>query len=84
MSSMLDDHFDTGVDDATSLATITREDDGLYRDTAGRVWIPPEACDLQMRVCIIAHTGLGGHRGYRSTLTTFRKFCTWDTIDIGR
>jgi hypothetical protein len=34
---------------------------GLHHDAEGRVWIPDEASDLQLRICIVAHTGIGGH-----------------------
>jgi hypothetical protein len=44
-----------------------KETNGLYKTTAGRVWIPVDACDLQLRIIVVAHTRIGGHRGYRTT-----------------
>ena len=37
--------------------------DGLYRMGSGQVWIPAAAHALHLRICIVAHTGPGGHRG---------------------
>jgi RNase H-like domain found in reverse transcriptase len=38
-------------------------DDNLYRTSGGQVWITSAAHDLRLRICIVAHTGQGGHRG---------------------
>lgn len=31
------------------------------------VWVPPDAADLKLRLLIVAHTGMAGHRGEAST-----------------
>jgi Integrase core domain/Integrase zinc binding domain len=75
------------VQDA-ALATISAEDDsniyslsdGLYRSPSGQVWIPAAAQDLQLRVCIVAHTGPGGHRGIDTTTSSIDQFFTWSTL----
>jgi Integrase zinc binding domain len=75
------------VQDA-ALATISAEDDsniyslsdGLYRSPSGQVWIPAAAQDLQLRVCIVAHTGPGGHRGIDTTTSSIGQFFTWHTL----
>jgi hypothetical protein len=36
--------------------------DGVYKTVDGRVWIPNDATDVQLRICIVAHAGLGGYR----------------------
>jgi hypothetical protein len=36
--------------------------DGVYKTVDGRVWIPNDATDVQLRTCIVAHAGLGGYR----------------------
>jgi hypothetical protein len=59
-----DDTFD-GIN-ATKRSNISQGDGGLYMTTAGRVWIPEDACYLQLRICIVAHTGIGYHGGYRT------------------
>jgi hypothetical protein len=72
MSSDLDDS--TGSESSELLQGLTCSDDDLDKDANSRAWIPSDACDLQMRICIVAHTGIGGHKGYRSTLGTIRQF----------
>lgn len=31
------------------------------------IWIPDDSADVALRLCIIAHTGPGGHRGQQAT-----------------
>lgn len=38
----------------------------LWKDTAGAIWIPDGAADLQLRLCLIAHTSAAGHRGHEA------------------
>jgi hypothetical protein len=54
--------------------------DGLLRTTDGQVWIPSHADDLHLRICIVAHTGLGGHRGTQTTLETISSKFYWETL----
>jgi hypothetical protein len=61
--------------------TSTASAAGLHTDAEGRVWIPDEASDLQLRICIVSHTGIGGHRGFRTTLRTIRQFFFWATMN---
>ncbi|OWZ13492.1 hypothetical protein PHMEG_00013169 [Phytophthora megakarya] len=42
--------------------------DSLWRDGAQRIWIPGDSAELQMRVCIVGHFGIAGHRGVASVL----------------
>ena len=44
------------------------------------IWIPDESDELQLRLCIIAHTGPSGHRGCSSTLSTLSSAYHWSTI----
>jgi len=46
----------------------------------GRTWIPDEADDLQLRLLVVAHCGVGGHRGAESTESTLREEFTWSTL----
>jgi RNase H-like domain found in reverse transcriptase/Integrase zinc binding domain len=55
-------------------------DDSLYRTTGGQVWIPAAAHDLQLRICIVAHTGPGGHRGIRTTTDSIKALFFWPTL----
>lgn len=54
--------------------------EGLYKNPSGAVWIPDSAADLQLRLCIIAHTGPSGHRGSKTTESTLRKKFFWATM----
>ena len=45
---------------------LVRGDQGLWMD-GDRVWIPPDAHELLMRLMIIAHNGHMGHRGHATT-----------------
>jgi Integrase zinc binding domain len=73
-------------DAALSLAEISPTewpklvDDDLYRTPGGQVWIPPEAQDLQLRICVLAHTGHGGHRGLTSTTESIKAVFLWETL----
>jgi hypothetical protein len=46
-----------------------RESDSIIASSSGAAWIPTDSVELQLRLCILAHTGAGGHRGVASTFT---------------
>lgn len=54
--------------------------DGLYRTTDHKIWIPEQADDLQLRLCVIAHTSAGGHRGKLATKTAISEKFSWSTL----
>lgn len=53
---------------------------GLFVDDAGRVFVP-DMFHLRLRLCIVAHQGLGGHRGSETTLHWLTARFTWPGID---
>lgn len=55
--------------------------DGLYSTPAGAVWIPEASTDLQLRLCIIAHTGPSGHRAASTTADMLRTQFYWRTLE---
>lgn len=55
-------------------------DEGLLKNKNGLIWIPDNHYDLQLRICIIGHTGPAGHRGYKNTLSNIREMFTWNTL----
>jgi Integrase zinc binding domain len=61
-------------------AQATLSADGLYRLRDGRIWIPSSADDLQLRICMVGHTGLAGHRGRQATTETIASTFYWITI----
>jgi Integrase zinc binding domain/Integrase core domain len=54
--------------------------DGLYRTSEGIIWIPAEFTDLQLRICVVGHTGLSGHRGTKTTVYNIRSMFYWPTL----
>ena len=55
--------------------------DGMWRDTSGAVRIPPDATQLQLRLCITEHCGGGGHRGAATTLSIIKDYFIWDKLE---
>ena len=58
---------------------LTLQDD-LWIDSQSRIWVPDDASDLQLRLCIIAHTGLAGHRGRDATERALMSKFIWSTL----
>ena len=54
--------------------------EGLWQNPNGAIWIPDSDPDLQLRLCVIAHTGPSGHRGQSATETALRKRFFWSTM----
>jgi hypothetical protein len=56
-------------------ANCVESNDGLVQ-VDGRKWIPSTATELIQRLMIVAHNGLQGHAGVKSTIMTLnREFC---------
>ena len=51
----------------------------VWHNKEGAIWAPDTASDLQLRLCIIAHTGSSGHRGASSTASVLRANYFWST-----
>ncbi|KAH9109965.1 hypothetical protein AeMF1_015085 [Aphanomyces euteiches] len=47
---------------------------------AGRVWIPDDSLDLQVRICVVAHAGVAGHRRLEATTAAVSEFCEWTSL----
>lgn len=58
---------------------LTQHED-LWTFPDGRIWIPEDASDLQLRLCIIAHCGPAGHRGRKATEQALRSKFKWSTL----
>jgi hypothetical protein len=68
------------TDSAESQDLVQLNKDGLYRTSEGRIWIPAECTDLQLRICVVGHTGLSGHRGTKTTVYHIRSMFYWPTL----
>lgn len=55
-------------------------EENIWKNPSGAIWIPDSSSDLQLRLCIIAHTGASGHRGAGSTEKVLRKYYFWSTM----
>ncbi|OWZ04249.1 hypothetical protein PHMEG_00023876 [Phytophthora megakarya] len=42
---------------------LNSDSQGLLRVEGGQLWIPADAGSLQLRLCVVGHFGVGGHRG---------------------
>ncbi|KAG3092615.1 hypothetical protein PI124_g15604 [Phytophthora idaei] len=49
----------------------------MRRDKHDRIWIPDGATDMQMRVCMVGHFGIAGHRGTKVTLKQISEKFVW-------
>ncbi|KAH9109322.1 hypothetical protein AeMF1_015599 [Aphanomyces euteiches] len=46
---------------------------------ASKIWIPDDAIDLQVRVCVVAHAGAAGHRRIDATTASVEEMFEWRT-----
>lgn len=53
--------------------------EGLYYKN-GKIIIPDEDKQLQLRIMIVAHFGLSGHRGTKTTTEKIENYCTWTNL----
>ncbi|OWY94851.1 hypothetical protein PHMEG_00035302 [Phytophthora megakarya] len=60
----------SGASPPSTMSKLTG--DSLWRDDEQRIWIPDDAAELQMRVSVVGHFGIAGHRG---VATTVEKIC---------
>ena len=54
--------------------------DDLCKTETNAVWISEEAEDMQLRFCMIAHTGPAGHRGHAATTEALQDCFAWTTL----
>ena len=66
---------------AASRPSDTSEDtNGLWSNSANQIWIPEEAANLQLRLCVVAHFGVGGHRGIKPTHDALSSRFYWQQL----
>nr|CCA22183.1 AlNc14C147G7406 [Albugo laibachii Nc14] len=59
---------------------IKDEESLLWVDGVRRIWIPDDAINLQPRLCVVAHAGPAGHRGFLTTLARLSRHVLWKTL----
>ena len=64
--------------------TISRfslsKESGIYKNRNGAIFIPTDEIQLQLRICVVGHFGIAGHRGYDITLKNIQKYFFWETM----
>lgn len=55
--------------------------DELWHTPTDRIWIPDDADEMQLRLCIVAHTSASGHRGTQSTIDAISRHYYWTTLE---
>ena len=70
----------TQAESSTSRPAGLTSSDGLWKYPDDTIWIPDAASDLQLRLCIIAHTGAAGHRGRDATERALKSVFKWSTL----
>ncbi|KAF0716554.1 Aste57867_2784 [Aphanomyces stellatus] len=54
----------------------------LLKTPTGAVWFPSTASALQMRLCVVAHFGVGGHRGITATKKVLAERFWWSGLAV--
>lgn len=65
---------------ALSSEQLQSEGDAWISDD-GKLYIPKEDEEIQLRIIVAAHCGFGGHRGYTSTVKLMKEKVFWKTLD---
>lgn len=55
--------------------------DGDFTTMNDKIWIPPQATDMQFRLLVVAHTGAAGHRGIDATTSIIRERFYWNGLN---
>jgi hypothetical protein len=63
--------------DLKEVPPTKRGTNGLLVNDQGKIWIPTNAVSMQVRLCVIAHCGRGGHRGHQVTLSAIQDHYYW-------
>lgn len=53
----------------------------LCNDENGIIYIPSNNQELQLRIAVSAHHGLGGHRGYIATCSIIKENMYWENME---
>eukprot|EP00171_Calliarthron_tuberculosum_P001006 IDg1006t1 len=56
-----------------------RDEDNVWR-ISGKIWIPENDVDLQLKLMVVAHCGTMGHRGVAATESVIREDFIWANL----
>ena len=62
------------------ISKLKKNPSGLLVNEQGSVWIPSGDTDLKLRLCIVGHCGLGGHRGTATTIRAISDSFFWKSM----
>ena len=65
----------------SSLPQTIIEKNGIYITSDNAISIPPDENLLQLRICIIAHCGAAGHRGFKNTMLSIKDHFFWKEME---
>jgi hypothetical protein len=70
---------DVAVQERSQLLLTQRGDD-VWITESGIVWVPQDAARMQVRLCVVAHFGIAGHRGVETTLQRLKLRFWWHSM----
>lgn len=56
---------------------VTRDRDGVWVNEVGAPWVPEDARELIVRICVMGHMSSVGHQGIEATQRTIGRYCFW-------
>jgi hypothetical protein len=68
---------DVAVQERSQLFLMQRGDDAWITESRA-VWVPQDAAQMQVRLCVVAHFGIAGHRGVETTLQRLKLRFWWN------
>jgi hypothetical protein len=56
---------------------LTQRGDDVWITESGVVWVPQDVAQMEVRLCVVAHFGMAGHRGVETTLQRLKLRFWW-------
>ena len=60
---------------------LSNDNPPVWRNLNGKIYIPKEDQDMQLRIAVSAHCGLGGHRGCTTTHDILKEKVYWEGME---
>jgi hypothetical protein len=68
------------ADPSITTLDLHKDHADVYNTASGQIYVP-DAQFLRLRICIVAHQGMAGHRGINTTTTWIAERFWWPTIE---